>query len=395
MATTATATTGAEYVYSDTADVTSGARKRICEDIIYSQDPIDLPMRDLFGGYSKLPVDSIKIEHVEDNHMPIKGAAGTATKWNDGSTSSLPVVDGDKYMVGDIILINNEILVISDVDESGNTINVYARGDCGSDEYTSHTAADEILIIGNAQLEDFTYGSDIRFMTRTSKINYTQIFHDTLSVSKSYEEVPKFGIKSETQHQLELKLLRQTKLLELACLYSGISEGAAEGSASYPRSMCGIISQSSTASHPNIQTSTTDLGSVEVTEANLNTEMQEIFDAGGRADVVMTNSFNKKVISDFMLPYRRANMDDKKYGGVVSKFENDFGIVDLVLNRYMRKSDIVIMTKKDFGIGSLRPFKVIDLPDTKDSYRKELIGEYTCMLHNEEHNAWIYGTSTS
>jgi len=391
----ATATSATEYVYSDSTDATTGALKLICVDIIYSIDPIDLPMRDLFGGYEKLPVDSIKIEFVEDNHMAIAGATGVNTKWNDSSTAALPVVDGDKYMVGDILLSNNELLVVSDVDESGNTVTVYARGDLGTTEYTSYTAADVILIVGNAQLEGFTFCSDVRFMTRTAKINYTQIFHDTLAVSKSYEEVPKFGIKSEVKHQLKMKTLRQAKLLERAILYSGISEGAAEGSASYPRSMCGIISQSSTAAHPNIQTSTTTLAGVEVTEANLNTEMQEIFDAGGRPDTVICNSFNKKVISDFMLPYRRAEMDDKKYGGVVSKFENDFGIVDLVLNRYMRQSDIVIMTKSDFSIGALRSFRVIDLPDSVDYYRKELVGEYTCMLHNEEHNAWIYNTSTS
>jgi len=32
MATTAAATTGTTYTHSDSADVTSGARKRICED---------------------------------------------------------------------------------------------------------------------------------------------------------------------------------------------------------------------------------------------------------------------------------------------------------------------------------------------------------------------------
>ena len=66
MATSATVTLGAVYTHSDSADSTSGARKRICENIIYSQDPRDLPLRDYFGGYEKLPVESVKIEHVED-----------------------------------------------------------------------------------------------------------------------------------------------------------------------------------------------------------------------------------------------------------------------------------------------------------------------------------------
>lgn len=69
MASTATLTSGGSYVYSDSTDITDGARKRICENIIYSQDPKDLPLRDLFGGYEKLEVKSTKIEHVEDKEM--------------------------------------------------------------------------------------------------------------------------------------------------------------------------------------------------------------------------------------------------------------------------------------------------------------------------------------
>ncbi|HUV85234.1 MAG TPA: hypothetical protein VMV86_05945 [Methanosarcinales archaeon] len=62
----ATLTSGGSFVYSDSTDITTGARKRICENIIYSQDPKDLPLRDLFGGYEALKVESTKIEHVED-----------------------------------------------------------------------------------------------------------------------------------------------------------------------------------------------------------------------------------------------------------------------------------------------------------------------------------------
>jgi len=62
----ATLTSGGQFVYSDSTDITTGARKRICENIIYSQDPKDLPLRDLFGGYEALKVESTKIEHVED-----------------------------------------------------------------------------------------------------------------------------------------------------------------------------------------------------------------------------------------------------------------------------------------------------------------------------------------
>jgi hypothetical protein len=405
MATTATLTTGAEYVYSDSADQTSGARKRICQDLIYSQDPKDLPMRDYFGGYGKLTVESTSFDHIEDRRPPILGTIGATgssgsaggSTWNLATTvASLPVTDGDVFRIGDVVLTEQgELLVLAAVSESGNTIQPYARGDLGSTESVVNVDGDDLYIVGNAQLEGYTYGVDVRFYTRPSKTQFTQIFDDSISISKSYEAVPKFGIKSEVAHQLDMKLIRQAILFERACLYSNPNYGTTDGSASQPRTMGGIIGKGSTAANINIQTNTTDLSSATLTEDHINTEMQEIFDAGGSSDTIMVNSFNKKTISDFLMPYRRTGMDDKKYTGIVSAYENDFGMVNVLLNRYMLQSDVVILAKKNFSMGALRPFDVIDLPDNASKHMKTIEGELSCLLVNEEHAAYIYGTATS
>ena len=403
VASSATLTSGTAYVFTDSTDITDGARKRICENIIYSQDPKDLPLRDLFGGYEKLKVESTKIEHVEDNHPPLvgtigaTGSSGTAggSTWNLTTTvASLPVTDGDVFRTGDVILTEmGELLVVASI--SSNTITVYGRGDLGSSESVANTDGDDLYIVGNAQLEGYTYGADVRFYTKPSKVNYTQIFSDTISVSESYELIPKFGIPKESQHQLKMKQLRLAKLLERAVLYGNPNTGTLEGSTTHPRTMGGIIGKGSTATYPNIQTNTTSLSNAELTETNLKSEMQGIFDAGGDPNTIIVNSFNKGVISDFLTPYRRAEFDDKKYGGVVSKYETDFGICDIVLDRYMMPSDVVIMDKSMFSIGAYRPFKVKDLPQTTDNVKMEIVGEFSCMLHNEEHAALIYSTSTS
>lgn len=301
-------------------------------------------------------------------------------------------------MVGDVIMTaDGEVLVISDVTEASNTIDVYARADLGSTESNANSNGDAIYIIGNAQLEGYTYGSDALFNTRATKSNYTQIFHDTLAVSKSYQEMSTngilAGIKDEVKNQLKMKTLRIAKMLERASLYGGYYSTAAEGNATHPRTMSGIIAPGT--GTIDIQTNTLSLSSAELTESNLNTAMQAIYDAGGKADTVLVNSFNKKVISDFLLPYRRANFDDKKYGGVVSTFENDFGVFSLILNRYQMQSDVIILPKKNFEFACLRPFKIIDLPDDKDSFRQEIVGEYSVKFVNEEHAYHIYSTATS
>jgi hypothetical protein len=61
----------------------------------------------------------------------------------------------------------------------------------------------------------------------------------------------------------------------------------------------------------------------------------------------------------------------------------------------MLASDVVIMDKSMFSIGAYRPFKVKDLPQTTDNVKMEIVGEFSCMLHNEEHAYYIYSTATS
>lgn len=354
-------------------------------------------MRDYFGGYEKEKTDTITFEFPEDNHIAIDTTIGTAaTGWNTASdTSGLSVTDSDVICIGDILLTSDgEIVVVSAV--GTNTIDVYGRGDLGSTESNANSDSDVIYIIGNAQLEGWTYGASPRFMTRGTKKNYVQNFEASIDVSKDYNTLPKWGIKEEFAYQLKQNQLRELKLLERNALYGGSNTGTLEGSASHPRTMCGIIAPITTvAANINIQTNTTNLSTIEVTEDNINSSMQTIYTAGGNPDTIMCGPFNKKVISSFMLPYRRSDMEDKKYSNVVNTYENDFGTVNIVLNRYMRASDILILDKKNFNFVCKEAFNVIDLPDDRDKVRSSLIGRYSCKLVKEEHAAWIYGTATS
>jgi hypothetical protein len=284
-------------------------------------------------------------------------------------------------------------VVVSAVSESGNTIDVYRRGDCGSTESNANSNSDALYIIGNAQLDGFTYGADVRFYTRSSKYNQTQIFTDAISVADSYEKIPKFGIPSEAKNQLKMKQLRLAKLLERAVLYGGTDATYPEGNASYPRKMCGIIAKGS--GTIDIQTNTASLSSAEITEDNVNGYMQAIFDAGGKPDTIICNSFNKRTISSWMQPYRKSDMEETKYGGVVDSFKNDFGVCSIILDRYMLQSDVIILKKDNFKIGAYRPFKVLDIPKTADKIEQVIVGEYTCMMYNEEHSYYVYSTSTS
>lgn len=405
MASANTVTSGVVYTHTDSTDLTTGARKRMVEDFIYSTDPKELPMRDIFGGYESFNPGSTKFEFVEDNHVAVKTTMSTTSvaAWNVGSTiADLEVADASIFCGGDILLTADGELVVVDfttanIDESGNTIHVLGRGDLGSTESNANSTSDTIWIVGNAQLEGFTYGNYPRFTQRTTKTNYTQIYNEDISVSKSYNQVPKFGIKDEFKYQIQQTTLRQLKKLEMNVLYGNPNTGTLEGSATMPRTMGGIIGIGATAGYINIQTNTTNLSSADVTEDDINSAIQDCYDAGASVTdyVLICNSYPKKLISDFMTPYRKADFSEKKYGGVVDTMLCDFGTIDVAMNRYIKQSDILILPKKNFKIGAFRPFKFHDLPDTKDAFMASITGEYTCKLVNEEFCAYLYGGATS
>jgi hypothetical protein len=405
MASANTVTSGVVYTHTDSADLTTGVRKRMVEDFIYSTDPKEYPMREIFGGYESFNPGSTSFEFAEDNHVALKTTMSTTsvTAWNSSTTIvDLEVADASIFCGGDIILTANGELVIVDftvanIDESGNTIHVLARGDLGSTESNANSTSDVLLIVGNCQLEGFTYGQYPRFTLRTTKTNYTQIMNEDISVSKSYNQVPKYGIKDEFKYQIKQATIRQLKKLEMNLLYGNPNSGTLEGSATQPRTFGGIIGVGTTATHMNIQTNTTDLSAADVSEDDINTEIQACFDAGASYTdyILICNSYNKKLISGFMTPYRRTDFAEKTYGGTVSAYECDFGKLDIMMNRYMKQSDILILPKANFKIGAYRPFKYHDLPDTKDAFMGSITGEYTCKLTNEEFCAYIYDTSTS
>jgi len=72
--------------------------------------------------------------------------------------------------------------------------------------------------------------------------------------------------------------------------------------------------------------------------------------------------------------------------------------LDIVLDRWLRPSDVVIGTRESNGIGPLtgRQFTSRLLPSTIDGTWYEILGEYTMEVHKPQSDfGWIYDTSTA
>jgi hypothetical protein len=396
-------TSGPQYFYSDTTAQTTGIQRMSLENILYTQDVKDLPLKN-FLGYDGFIGDNLKYEFAERNAPPIADSILTAaTQWNtSGSIAGLSVTTDDAYVKGDVLLTaDGEIVIVSAVGTGASTIDVIARADCGSTESTSNQNGDAIYIIGNAQLEGYTPGQFNRFTTAARKFNYFEYFNEDISVSEIEENTAKYGITSEYAYQLDQKTLRIAKLLEAAVLFSGRAEAAS--SASVPGVMCGIVGpDESTATMINIRTTHTSASTVALSETLLDALIQAIFEQGGHPDMLMMGPFQKRAFDNLYQPYQRGSMEGNSLGQIVDTYRTSFGVLTVLLNFYMKDlykgKDMIIALQKDmWKIGHYKnmAFGHKRLPETKTTIDGYVNGLYTTVLHNEEYSGLLHSLAVS
>lgn len=143
-------------------------------------------------------------------------ASGDGDNWDTtNDISALPVATAEvtKLRVGDMLLLDqDEVVVVSAISVSGQTIDLYARGHGSTtaallDHATAHTC----LIIGNAQIENGD-PIDADFTSQTEAYNYTQIFEDVAEVSGTIKR-SKMANGDELDYQVIKKLKEMLKSL--------------------------------------------------------------------------------------------------------------------------------------------------------------------------------------
>ena len=394
-------TSGAVYTYSDSTAQTTGIQRMSVENILYTQDVKDLPLKN-FLGYDGFIGDNLKYEFAERNSPPIADTISGTAYWNTAGSATLtplPVTDSDSFVKGDVVLTKmGEIVIVSAI-PSDNNITVLARGDCGSTASILNTAADELYIIGNAQLEGYTPGSYVRFTTAARKFNYFEYFNEDISVSEIEENTAKYGITSEYAYQLDQKTLRIAKLLESAVIFGGLNAS----SSSAPGVMLGIVGpDTTTTTNINIRTTRTSGSSAALTEALLDALIQAIYEQGGHPDTLMMGPYQKRIFDNLYKPYIRGPMEGDRLGEVVNTYATSFGVLTVLLNFYMKDTykgkDKVIAFQKDmWKIGHFKnmAFGHKRLPETKTTIDGYVNGLYTTVLHNEEYAGELYSLAVS
>jgi hypothetical protein len=133
-----------------------------------------------------------------------------------------------------------------------------------------------------------------------------------------------------------------------------------------------------------------------LTESLFQTVLQSIWTAGGDADCVMAGAFNRRKMSTFTGNATREVMAESgKLHASVSYYESDWGMLEIIPNRFSRSRDVYILQKDMFSVAYLRPFQLSDLAKDGDSERKQLLAEYCLEVRNEASSGAVWDLTTS
>ena len=237
-------------------------------------------------------------------------------------------------------------------------------------------------------------------VTPTTRLgNYTQIVTKTIRVSGTLESVDKAGRKSEKAYQMakaSAELKRDIETIITA------NQGQTAGDATTARKMGSLLSWIKTNSSVNgtsvtgvdpttIGVSTRTDGSTRTfTEALLKDVIQQVFVSGGTPTLAVMRPALKQKVSGFTGNAAYRVNTDNSVGNVTvvagaDLYQSDFGVLQLVPNRFMRSSDreVLVLDPEYAALAYLRPFQTKDLAITGDSERSQIIAELTLEMRNE------------
>lgn len=358
-----------------TYDLTVGVMLDV-EDLLHLLDPFDTPLLGLYGADGRTAIAKgtcfeKKVEWLDETLLTPRDALNGSVA---ASAASITVDDALKFGVGDVILIDDEYMRVTGSDNA--TVLAVDTGYGGSTE-ASH--ADNAVVVGiGTALPEGSDPGEARAVDRSNRHNFTQIYGPhQVKVSGTENVVRKYGLRGTTefQHQVANRTKETAVSIEQSLLY-GIRN---EDTGNKWRTAGGLDYYITV----NEDSTTTTL-----TEAKLLDQLQNIYDAGGRADRAVVGSKQKRTISAFNTNITiNVERSERTRGQVVEYFDSDFGRVSILLDRWVRTSDLFLFNRDQAELCTLRPMVFEPLAKTGDSMKGQIVCEKTLKFRRDKHAA--------
>jgi len=259
----------------------------------------------------------------------------------------------------------------------------------------------------NAHIE----GDDTVGEARTATVrlgNYTQIFKNSVIIPDTDEGLDKAGRAAEMAYQV-LKIAKEQKLDIEKALFDNNKYEVGSATAARELAGCGAYVKTNvaniggsgganpTGSVPG-NTARTDGTATVFTQADFDTVMQSIWEAGGTPDTVYLSAFQMNKALDFTgYNNQRSHIEatSKTVVKAVDIYVTPWGTVEFTPSRENRGRDVWIMDSDMWACGVLRPTKNTELAKTGDSTKRQVLTELTLISKNEAASGLVADCTTS
>ena len=366
-----------------TYDLNVGIKLDI-EDAIWLISPFDVPLQGAQGSDGRTALSTgtcfeTKVEWLDEVLLTPKSTLAAYLPFATTTNLGLATGTGINFQTGDALLLSSatngtETVIVTGYSVTTADTLVITRGAQGSSA-TTFATSDTVLGVGSAAAE----GGDpsaARAVDRTDRYNYTQIFGPTMvQVSGTEQVVQKYGlVGTEFDHQIANRI----KELSIAFEQALINGTRYAGSATVGRGMGGLTYWIST----NVDSTTTAL-----TDSTFLAQLQTCFDAGGQPDRFVVGSKQKRNTSGLNSANIRYVQETNRRGQVVDSYESDFGIVDVILDRWCSPAQGFLFSRDQASIETLRPLTMEMLAKTGDSVKGQVVAERTLKFRRQTHAA--------
>jgi hypothetical protein len=112
-------------------------------------------------------------------------------------------------------------------------------------------------------------------------------------------------------------------------------------------------------------------------------------------NLAVLNSFQAEQISSWKEGRVRFTQSESRVGGVVSQYECEYGLIDIMLNRYMPADTILLVDPAKIQLRPLIPWTYFEVGRTGTADKGFVYGVYSVELQREKQHAKITGLATS
>jgi hypothetical protein len=311
------------------------------------------------------------------------GTSGSGLLWDGAAvTASLPINSSDiaKLQVGDVLQLglpaqpSQELVIVKSINTSANTIDVWARGACGTTGTAQGTSAFTITIVGRAQVEDSDPIAD-SFQSLTACYNYSQVFEDVAGVSGSVMR----STAITGDNMIDFQVVKKLKELLRTLNNTILNGGRAYDATNKIGSMGGL---------KRTLTTTSNVGG-SLTLAKLYTAVTANITAGGTPSSIHASAKTIGTIEQLFAGYINQRPDTQRMGLTVKSISMLGLDIALFVDRHILDAEAYILDDSRISFGPLNGDGMYDgkfssyplfAKRNGKQYATQVLGEYTLEI---------------